>query len=315
MKAPKNKNWGYKLSVWLYRFNSGWLSKLILNLIVVVPPAVIASLYSNESVKNGLKLIAPDQYPWIASLGHNNVLIFNTLAFLWPLTLIALGNHIAARANENGLNVATLFALIKSLDSIVGIKNKRFHTHTKNTTLTNENAFETITDPNSQIAEIVKEIGVFFNAINNEKKTALIRVTLAVMKDGLIDSIPIFYPNDEPIKSSLDRLNTPSCAFIVAAKSKRTILISDIKKELKKGAEERQFAETDNEEDNVGSMICFPIKVYDASIPFVVSIHCDEAGYFKEEYVEFYEHTLQRFALRLSVENSLLILKEKLCDN
>lgn len=314
MKIPKDLSRWNRCAAYLYSFYSGWFNKVLINLLVLVPPALIATLYSNKDVKNFIRVVTSDAtYTHIATVGRDYVLLFNLFTFVWPVLLLSIGSEIAKRAQSNGVNVEGLFALIKSLDSIVGIKNKRFHLHTKNIDqLSKDTAFENITDPNAQIAEIVKEIGVFFNAIG-EKKRALIRVTLAVMKEGKIDSLPIFYPNDEPIKSTIDSLNSPNSAFLTAYKSKKTLLISDIKKELKQPNGKRKFAETENEEDNSGSMICYTVKVYDSSIPFVISIHSDESGYFKDEFKEVYEHTLQRFALRLSVENSLLIMKEKLC--
>lgn len=314
MKTPRDLSRLNRCAKHLHGYYQGWLAKSIINLIVVVPPALIATLYSNKNLKHFILVVTSEStYAYIATIGRDYVLLFNALAFIWPVLLLSLGAEIAKRAESNGLDVENLLALVKSLDSIVGIKNKRFHLHTKKLdALTKENAFEAITDPNAQIAEIVKEIGVFFNAIG-EKRRALIRVTLAVMVDGKIDSLPIFYPNDEPITSSLDSLNSSNSAFQTAFKTKKTLLISDIQKELRKTKGQRKFAETENEADNSGSMICYPVKVYDSSIPFVISIHSDEPGHFKDEFKEIYEHTLQRFALRLSVENSLLVMKEKLC--
>lgn len=314
MKTPRDLSRLNICAKYLHGYYEGWLAKLIINLIVVAPPALIATLYSNKDLKNFILIITSEAtYSSIAAFGRDHVLLFNAIAFIWPVVLLTVGSEISKRAKSSGLDVENLLALVKSLDSIVGIKNKRFYQHTKKLELlTKEKAFETITDPNAQIAEIVKEIGVFFNAVG-EKRRALIRVTLAVMINGRIDSLPIFYPNDEPITSSLDSLNSPNSAFQTAFKTKKILLISDIKKELKKSKGQRKFAETENEEDNSGSMICFPVKVFDSSIPFVISIHSDEPGHFKDEFKEVYEHTLQRFALRLSVENSLLIMKETLC--
>ena len=36
-------------------------------------------------------------------------------------------------------------------------------------------------------------------------------------------------------------------------------------------------------------------------------------NYFKKEFSEIYKHSLQRFALRLSLEYSLLLIKENHC--
>jgi hypothetical protein len=174
--------------------------------------------------------------------------------------------------------------------------------------------FEKITDPMTQISEIIREISVFFNVTKKLKSRALIRVTLAVMKDGKVSSLPIWFPTDEPIKASLSALNSPRLTFINAAKQKQLIIIPDIKKELSKTKKLRKFEESENLEDNAGSMICYPVYFNcSSSIPYVISIHCDEPGYFKNEFKSLYQHTLDRFSLRLNVEHSLFIMKETLC--
>ena len=314
MRTPKDLSRWNRFCVFVYAYYDGWIIKILISVFVAAPPATIIALYTNKELKNFIRLVTSDTtYNSIATIGTEYNILFNLLAFLWPLFFTTLGAEIAKKAVSNAVNVDSLFALIRSLDSIVGIKDKRFSSHAKNiANLSKENAFENITDPNAQIAEIVNAIGVYFNAIANNKKT-LIRVTLAVMKDEKIYDVPIFYPNDEPIKASNDCLSSPNSAFMNAFKTKKMLLITDIKKELKKSDAERKFAKSENEEDNFGSMICYPVKVYDSSIPFVISIHSDESGYFKDELKEVYEHTLRRFALRLSVENSLLIMKERLC--
>ena len=89
-----------------------------------------------------------------------------------------------------GLSVDGLLALINSLDIVVGNKCKRFNNHVSNLNLlTKETAFETITNPNAQIEEILREICSFFNATKTNKKLALIRVTLAVFENNKIVKI------------------------------------------------------------------------------------------------------------------------------
>lgn len=317
MKIPKVTSLLNRIAKYLHGYYSGWFNKTVIHLTVVVPPSLILALYSNKSLKNFIKVISTDAtYQQIATIGRDYSLVFNAISFIWPIVLLTLGSEIVKRAESDGLSVDGLLALIASLDRIVGTKNTRFSQHVKNINhLSKETVFENITDPKAQIVEILREICAFFNATRSEKKRALIRVTLAIFKDGKICELPVFFPSDEPIKSSIESLNSRNSAFLTAYNSKKMVLISDIQKELKKAIEKRKFAETENEEDNSGSVICYPVKVQDSSVPFVISIHCDEAGYFKDEFKELYEHSLQRFALRLSVENSLLVMKEKFCVN
>lgn len=315
MKIPKGKSsianncakWAHSL------YNDSFVFKLIIGLIVATPPALTGALYGNESLKELIRNALPSYYQKIASFSHDYVLAINLVSFLWPIVLMIIGIEIVKRAQSNGLSVDGLLALINSLDIVVGNKSKRFNDHLRNVkSLTKETVFETITNPNAQIEEIIREICSFFNATKSDNKSTLIRVTLAVFEDDKIVKIPIYFPMDEPVKSSIVKLNEPHSAFLIAYKSKKMVLISDVKKELQKPINKRKFAETESEEDNSGSMICYPIKVHDSSVPFVASIHCDEAGYFKEEFRDLYEHSLKRFELRLSLEYSLLVMKEKL---
>lgn len=319
MKTPRGKNSTWlKVTKCLYSYykESGLFFKLFLALLVAGPPALIGALYGNRELKKFLHFVFSDNfYQVISEIGRNNTLLFNSISFIWPIILLLLGSEIVKNAQSNGLSVDGLLALITSLDETVGTKSRRFNDKLRNiNNLTKETAFESITDPRAQIEEIVRQICSFFNATQTDKKKALIRVTLAIMKNNKIESIPIWFPMDEAIKSSVSKLNSTNSAFLTAYRSKRILIISDVKKELQKPEGKRKFAETENEEDNSGSMICYPIKAYNSSvIPFVISIHCDEAGYFKDEFRELYEHSLKRFELRLSVEYSLLMMKESLC--
>lgn len=314
MKYPKGSNfYRDRCSRWLINIHSIWYVRIIIvPLFLVTPPALITALYSNEGLKEFLRVYTPGIFNYIAPIGHDHVLLFNLFVVAYPAVLLAFGGVIAKRAESNGLSVTGLLSLLTSLDQIVGVKNIRFERQLNNNQLTKENAFETITNPLLQISEIVRSICDFFNATRNEKSKPLIRVTLAVMKGSKIVDLPVFFPTDEPIRSSLPSLNSPQSAIVIAARTKKMVLISDISKELKKHVSKRKFVNTGNDVDNTGSIICFPIRTI-SGVPYVVSIHCEEEGYFKDEFKDLYEHSLQRFALRMSVEHSLLMMKEKLC--
>lgn len=315
MKNPKGSTyWWDKISRWLFDIYSNWYIRLFfVPVALVVPPASINALYTNKGIKTFLHSNFPDFFNFIAPIGHEHVIFFNFFVLLYPAAFLAVGGLIAKRAQANGLNVTGLLALLASIDQIVGVKNTRFAKNLSNVSqLTKESAFEAITEPQTQIAEIVRSICDFFNATRAGKNKPLIRVALAVMKGNKITDLPVFFPTDEPIRTSIANLNSPNCSFIIAAKTKKMILISDISKELKKPLAKRKYISTENDQDNNGSIICHPIRTK-LGVPYVISIHCEEPGYFKDEFKELYEHSLERFALRMNLEHSLLMIKEKLC--
>ncbi len=314
MKNPKgSQNIGDRFCKWLATIYSIWYVRtIIVPLALVIPPALITTLYTNESLKTFLRVNFPDFFNFIAPIGHENVVLFNLFVLIYPAIFVAIGAWIAQKAESNGLSVSGLLALLASLDQVVGVKNTRFEILTTNNTLTKETAFEVITNPRLQIEEIIRAICDFFNATRNAKSKPLIRVTLAVMKGKKVVDIPVFFPTDEPIRSTTASLSQPHSAIVVAATTRKMVLISDISKELKKPESKRKFVNTGNDVDNTGSIICYPIQTR-SGVPYVVSIHCEEPSYFKDEFKDLYEHSLQRFALRMSVEHSLLTMKEKLC--
>ena len=235
---------------------------------------------------------------------YNHGWLFIALTGFYPIFLLGVGKEIYKRAETNGLNVEGLLALINSLDQIVGYKNNRFTNHSKNVDgLTKEKAFCEITQPKTQIEEIVRSICGFFNATQTKKTKSLIRVTLAEIQDGRVASVPLFFPSDEPLRASLADLNNSKSAILIAAKEREMVLIEDIKKELQKPVRKRRYFDTGNDQDNSGSIICYPVyHAKNTAYPYVISIHSNEPRYFKNEFKQLYEHSLQRFALRLSVE-------------
>lgn len=132
-------------------------------------------------------------------------------------------------------------------------------------------------------------------------------------KDGKISNIPVHYPADEPVRSSIDALNHPNSSILTACRTRKIVVVEDTEIEgAKKDGEDKIYVDTGSSKE--GSLICYPVAhVPTQEVPFVISIHCDQKGYFRKDYTETYELNLQRFALRLSLEYSLLLIKEKIC--
>lgn len=294
-------------------YSSHWLVKFcVIPAIIGIPPALITAFYSNDYLRDIILKAAP---PLVSKISTDYGWLFIAFSGFYPIFLFIVGKEIFKRGETNGLNVDGLLALINSLDQIVGYKNNRFTKQTMNAVgLTKEDAFCQITQPATQIEEIVRSICGFFNATQTEKKKSLIRVTLAEIQDGKIASIPLAFPSDEAPKASVAGLNNPKSAISIAVKTQDMVLIEDIAKELQKPKTKRRYVDTGNDEDNSGSIICYPVyHAGNIAYPYVISVHSNEPRYFRNEFKQLYEHSLQRFALRLSVEHSLFILKETLC--
>lgn len=263
MKIPEGSNsFADKTSKWLVKFyGSSLLVRLCCLILAGLPSALIAALYSNKALKLFISSHFPNIYPSIVAIGQDYVWIFIIIVAIFPGLCLLIGKEIHKRAHNNGLNIKGLTHLIKYLDEIVAYKNNRFAEHLRNkSSLSQENVFQTITNPMYQISEIIKNLGQFFNSTREENSEHLIRVVLAVINDeGNIKSIPVFFPSDEPISADFSFLNSPQSAIRAAVKNKDTVLITDISKELSKAKKLRKFAESPNLDDNHGSIICFPV--------------------------------------------------------
>ena len=101
---------------------------------------------------------------------------------------------------------------------------------------------------------------------------------------------------------------------MTALRTRRIVVIESIRDELRKG-EKASYVDTGVAQDASGSIICYPVITAANEVPFVISIHCDEEGYFKKASAEVYSVTLDRFALRINLEYCLDRLKEKLCGH
>lgn len=320
MRTPKGPN-GRKAKFCRWAqdwYDTHWSVRWIaVPVIVGLPPGVITAGYSVPAFSAWLTHVLPEvvSTPLRHSV-HDYVALFLFFAAAWPALFNAIGNAIIRQNKNNGLSVESLLALIGAVDEVVASKALRFRNAQTDRSITKENAFEVITQPRKQIEELVRGICGFFNATRSEsQKHSLIRVTLAVVQDKKINSLPIWFPLDEPPHADLPKLNNARSTFSIALKEKRMVIISDIAKELaKRGKESKRFVDTGNQADNVGSLICYPVKCrVSADIPYLIAIHCDVPGYFKAEFRDLYEHGLERFVTRIDVEHNLLVLKENLC--
>jgi hypothetical protein len=319
MRFPKNNKGffnGLAFAIHGYWQHSVWIRWLLTPLITGVVPALTVAYYSSRVFGDMVKQHFPaftawlDAYAWLVLIS----------AFIYPSLLIAIARFVMHRVNSNGINQNILLSLIAVLDRIVGCKAKRFGDYvaarSKNSS-ENKDPFETITQPQLQIAEITRGVCELFNVLLAEAKPrTLIKVVLAEIQGGKVVDTPIFFPEDEPVRVGVKILNQPESAIMTALRTKKMVIIESTKKELQKKQNRRYVASEEDDKDADCSLICFPIR-HEAtkSIPFVLSIHSDEAGVFRKENSELYEHLLGRFERRISLEYSLMKIKAEVANN
>lgn len=291
---------------------TAWFRYLGKPAILGVPPLLITAFYGNK----GFTAIVVKEVPLVADLLLTQPGWAILFAAVYPGTIAAVTQSLAKRVEPKGPDVEGLLTLLAALDGVVGAKLNRFASHFANRDkLTKETAFCEITHPEKQIDELVRGICEYFNASQPTKQRRLIRVVLAVLDKGNVVALPIFFPLDEPVKATVEELNRPRSALQIAAKSKKILILEDIAKEVKRPEGKRRYVTTESEDDHSGSLICYPVVFnHTREVPFVISIHCEQEGFFKNPNAELYALSLQRFALRLCLEYSLQQLKESLCE-
>lgn len=320
MKFPKNNkgrlNW-LALAIHKFWVRSIWVRWGLAPLITGVVPVLTVAYFSNRVFGEIVKHRYPDFSTWV----DTNAWVILVSAFIYPTLLIALARFVMHRVNSNGINQDVLLSLIATLDRIVGCKAKRFGGYVtslkqmkKDTPI--EKPFEAITQPNIQIAEITRGVCELFNVIMKEEKPrTLIKVVLVEINNNKVVDLPVFFPEDEPPLASIKLLNQPESTIMTAVRIKKMVIISSTKKEMQKKQGRRYVASDEDSKESDCSLICFPIRHAPTnSVPFVLSIHSDEVGVFNKENSELYEHLLGRFERRISLEYSLMTIKEEVAN-
>lgn len=319
MKIPRGNGFKDRIAICIHRLYQYWWCRIIIGPLILAVPGLVTGFYGFSDFHKAVMT-------WLPSLGKvldEHVLIIVILALIFPMFLLSSARWVLQRVHSRTITVDWLNPLNAALDRVVGCKANRFSAAAQKTNMAikREDAFCQITQPQMQIAELVRGICEFFNAVrlqsgNANDNTRLIRVNLAEIRNNEVVRLPIFYPEDEPVPvQAIPGLNAVNSAIKVALMSKNMLVIHSIKKEMEKPVESRRFVDIGYDGDNIGSIICYPI-IYPPTgdIPFVISIHCDEEDYFKESRSDLYRFSLERFALRLNLEYSLLLMKETLCD-
>jgi hypothetical protein len=316
MKIPKNnKGRVNKFAIATHKFwsRSVWVRWLFAPLVTGVLPVVTTAYYSNKVFGEAVRQWAPAFTQWL----DTHAWLMLILAFVYPTLLIAFARFVMKRVDSNGINQDVLLTLVASLDQIVGCKARRFGDHVvalnRGATPGNaEQTFDSITQPQTQIAEITRGVCTLFNALLGESRPkTLIRVVLAEIGGDKVVSTPVFFPEDEPVRADMKVLNHRDSTIMTALRTKKIVIVESTLKETKKNSGRRYVASEDDDSDSDGSIICYPIRHGPTnSIPFVLSIHSDESGVLNKEHAGLYKHLLERFENRINLEYSLLKIKE-----
>jgi len=318
MKYPKNQKGTLNyIAFRCYKIwsSSFWIRWVLAPIATGVLPALTFAYYKFSAISDYVHKEAS----WLSNWLDSDAFFILIAIFIYPTALLAFARFVVNRVNSTGVNQDVLLSLVATLDQIVGCKAERFGKYAaelknngKNDGI--ENTFEVITQPITQIAEITRGIYTLFNTLMAERRPrVLVKVVLAVVKDKKISELPIYFPQDEQPGTSIQILNHPNSTMMTALNTKKMVIIESTRKESRKKIGRKFVASDEEDQDSDCSLICFPIRhKFTNTVPFILSIHCDEGGIFnKNEHSQLYEHLLGRFESRICLEYSLMLIKEE----
>jgi len=245
-----------------------------------------------------------------------------TAALVWPGVVILLaygGGWIRRRFIDLDELTAREYGLILgALDQIDGHKMGRFgslaaETMSATVAVNPDGIFQTITQPSAQIAAIINGIYLVFRLdaeATDPQDTGAICVTLARLKKNQFNKFEVWVPQHKAPNSSLQELRNRDSAIEQAAAARSPVIISDIARELRKPGAKR-FCKGAPGSSDEGSIIAYPvIHQPTGDVPYVITIRSQHPGQFTPRLRDRYSILLEPFALRISIEHSLALLKQ-----
>lgn len=275
---------------------NNWYKFLFKPFSLALPSATLAC-YKIEALKNQIPV---DVFSWIDK--HVGLIVFGY--FMVPV-VTGVEDFIKKKASEYSTSLSSEGAslLLKALDYAVDKKMNRFLSELSNTkeSLTPGQVFQKITDPDRQVAEIVRAIHLFCESLASLSDTDEVEFNTVLFRmngEVLVESWCFFPESNMPDQALLN--DTQSLASNVA-RSGKMIIIEDIGKE-RKNKKSRISVQCQME---AGSALCYPIKCAPTkNIPLVLRITANKA-FFSTEKRAMYEKIFERFKKRILIEYAL----------
>jgi len=304
---------------WLRSFASA--HKKIFNMFAAAflgaPPFLLGQYYQVTDFANEIR----KDWAALAALLDQHVVVGIVASGIWILFWASIARFVRSISQDgpNGWeNAATI--LLHTLDNIVGAKEQRFTGFFKQLSKSGKNipanqaseVFDNITQPELQLKELVQGVYQAFDSLLRltTQERHNLKVNLALINKGQVVTIKYHYPSNQPVRSSIQALNSPNSTIKHVCKERKPIVVESIALEATRS--NPKFAITDPaRETEDGSLLCYPVwyEPFNA-IVFVISVHSDKAGTFKSRFVKNYSQILKPFELRMKLEYSLLGLKE-----
>lgn len=307
-------NWAKGLARKFIKFSESWLIKTIVRPIVfLLPPTLLTASATRQGMAAEIQELLPAS---VANFLNESALIILAGAYIYIViikSLYALIKDYSKPSRE--LSISDILAINKALEIVVTDKYKRMSEEAKNSLkqiqICPSSTFAKITKPEQQIALLIASIKRVFEHL--DETNALFRVGLLKIQNSKPTDWVAFEPISHPPRTEPQQLSAPSSTVAAAIKRKSIVVIEDIRSELSKpNKDKRNFLEGNTQDTDQGSQLCYPIvHASTGKIEYVITIAGNKKNCLITKHADLYSWILEQFALRVSLEHSLLILKEK----
>jgi hypothetical protein len=285
---------------------------VIIPFVFLAGPTLAVTYYSIDIFRTSAKGV----FPSITEFLDANVILVTLFSLI--ISYVVSNIHLIIEkitTNGDSLNYEGLLHLKESLEKIVQFKTDRFETESGNFikgTFSSADVFKAITKPDQQIAHIAHALHGFLEAITKD-----IEFKIRIIQTDS-NEIPFawytYAPSNLPPNTEISVLKHHDSSVSACLRSKKIFIVEDIKEAANKSGGREYVLSHSDPADEVGSLICYPI--YQKQIkcyPLVLAISANKP-YFKRNKKLLYKWILDQFALRIQLEYSLVLLKER-CQN
>lgn len=209
------------------------------------------------------------------------------------------------------LQTYELTAFVSAVDRIVGSKLGRFEKYSTKTlsevhSITDSKAFQDITQPDSQIENIIRNLFMLFVTLTKDDS---LHIVLAKMESGAPVSWIKFMPDDKFPDNSILQRDRDKCLFSHCARKKQAIVIPDIEKHLATESK-KFFVPTEPNSSNAGSIICYPIINEQTGVVMAaLSLKSNKPFVFHDYFDKKYSYMITSFIKRIRLEMALQTIK------
>ncbi len=295
-------------------FCESWLIKHILrHVIFLLPPSIVAASATRTGLRQEIVNVIGQDILGYLNAPATVLLISSYLYVVIVKALFAAIRSYSKPARE--LQVNDLLAVFKALDIVVGDKCKRMSANAqialKQKSICPSETFSIITKPDQQIPLLVSGVMSVFDYI--DRSGANFRAGLMRVVDSKPSEWYAFEPVSSPPRTPIDELSDSTSTISRCIKKKQLVVVDDIQKALRSSkGNKKNFVRGSTQPGDSGSQLCFPI-IHSATkrVEYVLCIAGDKEGCLMNKHSDLYAWILGHFAMRISMEHSLLILKEK----